>query len=463
MLSQDRLSELKRIIKLSTVFEEAGLNANTMRSAMHSGRELTCSESDAIGRVLASYGLATSCGSERDMSSRHLKHPQMDHKQPPYRLIDLFAGAGGMTLGFMELRTERRENAFESVWANDYNAYAADTYNANFGPHCSSGDIVDLLESEIDIPPADVVIGGPPCQGYSLLNKNRVADPRRQLWRPYMEVVEASGASVFVMENVRQLVTSGEFHDIRQEAGRLGFTVSSAVLCAADYGVPQVRYRAFVFGVRGGDPASVFPPKRTHVSPKRLTGDGGLFSDYVDDPSPWRTVADCIGDLPDPFGTAIRDVEPPLDLHFGRNPTPKSMERYRAVPPGGNRVDLQKNAPQITPQCWINKKSGGTDLFGRLWWDRPSVTIRTEFFKPEKGRYLHPVEHRPITHREAARIQSFPDDFVFTGSKIEIARQIGNAVPPLLGKAVAESVYQVLRGPEFSPPAPTGELAVDQA
>lgn len=108
-----------------------------------------------------------------------------------------------------------------------------------------------------------------------------------------------------------------------------------------------------------------------------------------------------------------------------------------------NRFELQRNAPELTPQCWVNKTSGGTDLFGRLWWDRPAFTIRTEFFKPEKGRYLHPEQHRPITHREAARFQTFPDRFVFKGTKIEIARQIGNAVPPLLAGAVADRVYDM--------------------
>ena len=122
-----------------------------------------------------------------------------------------------------------------------------------------------------------------------------------------------------------------------------------------------------------------------------------------------------------------------------------SMMRYRAIPKEGmNRIDLQKAAPEITPDCWINKKSGGTDLFGRLWWDRPAVTMRTEFFKPEKGRYLHPEQHRPITHREAARFQSFPDDFIFSGSKIEIAKQIGNAVPPLLAARIADAVRLML-------------------
>ena len=109
-----------------------------------------------------------------------------------------------------------------------------------------------------------------------------------------------------------------------------------------------------------------------------------------------------------------------------------------------NRFDLLKAAPELTPDCWIRKKSGGTDLFGRLWWDRPAFTIRTEFYKPEKGRYLHPKQHRPITHREAARFQSFPDDFIFRGTKIEIAKQIGNAVPPVLAAKVADSVLALL-------------------
>lgn len=378
-----------------------------------------------------------------------MKGTQSPFMNTPYKLIDLFAGAGGMTRGFHAVETSQGVSAFCSVWANDFNKDAAATYSSNFGDHCTHGDILDVLENpEVVIPDADVVIGGPPCQGFSLLNKNRAGDSRKQLWRPYMEIVERSGARVFAMENVRQLLTSNELHEIREEAQRLGFEVASALLCAADYGVPQMRYRAFIIGLRGGSPTDAFPPKKTHYKGRGLDAPSILFDEYEEAPSPWRTVEDAIADLPEPVGTEIRDEPGPLDLHFGRNPTEKSMKRYRAVPPGGNRFDLQENAPEITPQCWIRKKSGGTDLFGRLWWDRPSVTIRTEFFKPEKGRYLHPDQHRPITHREAARLQSFPDDFAFCGSKVEIARQIGNAVPPLLGRAIGRSVYALLSGDE---------------
>ena len=139
------------------------------------------------------------------------------------------------------------------------------------------------------------------------------------------------------------------------------------------------------------------------------------------------------------------------------------MARYRAIPlEGMNRVDLLRNAPHLTPPCWVRKKSGGTDLFGRMWWDRPSFTIRTEFYKPEKGRYLHPVQLRPITHREAARLQSFPDSFIFKGTKIEIARQIGNAVPPLFGKRIAEAVLQLFN-PKFANTRVKEELAEEFA
>jgi DNA (cytosine-5)-methyltransferase 1 len=157
------------------------------------------------------------------------------------------------------------------------------------------------------------------------------------------------------------------------------------------------------------------------------------------------TVRDAIGELPPPEGTDPRNTPPPLDLQFGRRPTEKSLLRYAAIPEEGmNRFDLLRLAPELTPECWIRKRNGSTDLFGRLWWDKPSVTIRTEFFKPEKGRYLHPQQDRPITHREAARLQSFPDTFRFAGSKTSVARQIGNAVPPILAEAVAKSVLRLL-------------------
>ena len=363
----------------------------------------------------------------------------------PFRLIDAFSGAGGMTLGF----SEQYGHNFVPVWANDFNQASVDSYNANFGNHCLAGDIVSILEdSSLKIPQTDVVIGGPPCQGFSLLNKQRDNDPRKQLWRPFLEIVERSNAAVFVMENVPQLLGSFEHGEIVGAAESMGFKVVSGKLCAADYGVPQVRWRAFVIGCKGVYPAEFFPPKKTHYNDRNGYTEPELFeqgAEFVPDPLPWVTVRHAISKLPPPVGIEIRKAKPPLDLHFGRTPTPMSKKRYKAIPKEGmNRFDLQERAPELTPDCWIRKKSGGTDLFGRLWWDRPAFTVRTEFFKPEKGRYLHPEQHRPITHREAARFQTFPDSFIFKGSKIEIAKQIGNAVPPLLAARIADVVVALL-------------------
>ncbi len=360
-----------------------------------------------------------------------------------YRLIDLFCGCGGMTQGFASTRR------FRPVFSNDWNADAIESYKANFDPkgrHTVSGDITKLIDSKsFSFPKADVVIGGPPCQGFSLLNKNRDNDPRRALWYQFMRVVKQCGAKVIVMENVRQLLTSPEFIQIEETLHDFGFRhIEAKVLLAANYGVPEMRYRTIIMASKGG---AISLPRPSHYNPKKipeLQSQDDFFGKRK--LRPWCCVKDAIFDLPRPIGTEIRDIKPPLDLHFGRTPTSVSMERYKAIPPGGNRFDLQRKRPDITPGCWIRKEKGGTDLMGRLWWDRPSVTIRTEFFKPEKGRYLHPKQNRPITHREAARIQSIPDDFIFCGSKIEIARQIGNAVPPLMAKAIAKQVIACLDG-----------------
>jgi DNA (cytosine-5)-methyltransferase 1 len=348
-----------------------------------------------------------------------------------FKLIDLFAGAGGMTLGFTD---PQFGGGFESIWAVDMDEAATRTYAANFGSHAICADIDAWVRTGGAVPAADIVVGGPPCQGFSLLNKQRNGDVRRELWQPFMDVVERSGARAFVIENVAELKSSLEHDLIRERARQLGFGTVSEVLLAADYGAPQTRKRTVMIGWRLDElSAPCFPPLPTHAPANR----GSNLPR-------WRTVRDAIGDLAPPVGTEPRAVKAPMDLHFGRNPTAKSMARYKVVPEGGNRFDLQRLAPEITPDCWIRKTSGGTDLFGRLWWDRPSVTIRTEFFKPEKGRYLHPDQHRPITHREAARLMGFPDTFKFVGTKTEIAKQIGNAVPPHLAGSIALVVLEML-------------------
>lgn len=327
-------------------------------------------------------------------------------------IIDLFAGAGGMSQGF-------RQAGFQPVFAVESDPAAAQTYRANLGYHLVCDAIERLPLSSL--PSAEVIIGGPPCQGFSQLGKHLPDDPRNQLWRYFMAAVAVVRPLMFVIENVPQIMASAEYEAIKAEAERFGYQVEGRVLNAADFGVPQRRKRAIIVGSRIGKPPF---PEQTHAE-KPI---GNLL--------PWRTVREAIGNLPlQPSGES---------LHIGRNPTAVSRLRYEQVPEGGNRFDLQRKRPDLTPGCWIRKRSGGTDLFGRLWWDKPAFTIRTEFFKPEKGRYLHPEAHRPITHREAARLQTFPDDFVFAGSKIEIAKQIGNAVPCLFAQAIALALRPAL-------------------
>jgi len=212
----------------------------------------------------------------------------------PFKIIDLFAGAGGLTLGF----SEKLGNNFQPIWANDFNAYAIEAYNANFGRHCVCGDILALLSDPcIEIPRADVVIGGPPCQGFSLLNKNREGDIRKEMWRPFLEVVERADADVFLIENVPQLLGSPEYFAIITRAQEMGFTIASAKLCAADYGIPQTRHRAFILGCRFANPQDVFPPQPTHRKPNDQNEANGLFVNDTSGVLPqWRTVRDAIGE-----------------------------------------------------------------------------------------------------------------------------------------------------------------------
>jgi len=347
--------------------------------------------------------------------------------------VDLFAGAGGLSLGF-----HLAALGYLPIFAVEHDHAAASTFKQNFGCDVFDGDI----ESGPIYPQADVIVGGPPCQGFSPLGRDRDDASRTRmnaLWEHYLDAVRLVQPRAFVIENVPEFQRSAQFAELlrvmRTDPRLREYGVGYGTLNAADYGVPQSRRRGIFVAVRGvGAPTPdgmrlPWPPPPTHGTGLR---------------EPHRTVRDAIGDLP----LLTSGTEPYVDadgsqhLHFGRTPSPKSLERYRAIPPGGNRFDLMRNRPDITPACWANKPTGTTDVMGRLWWDRPSATIRTEFFKPEKGRYLHPVADRVISHREAARIQTFPDWYVFEGTKVEIARQIGNAVPPVLGAAIARYVFR---------------------
>ncbi|MHB0979259.1 MAG: DNA cytosine methyltransferase [Thermoleophilia bacterium] len=319
--------------------------------------------------------------------------------------IDLFSGAGGLACGL-----ERA--GLRSVWAVEIDSDAAATYQANFGHGVYSGPIEGVKSVPVG---ADVIVGGPPCQGFSPLGKmspRSAHEEMNQLWRQYLRIVEMVRPRVFVVENVPEFIRSSEGLRMMALAEEWGYETVSGVLNAYHFGVPQKRRRGIIIASRVGKPQLPVGTDRR------------------------ATVRDAIADLP------LRPND--QDWHLARSPRPMSLERYRQVPPGGNRFDLMRKRPDITPKCWLNKPTGSTDVFGRLEWDKPALTIRTEFFKPEKGRYLHPEADRPITHREAMRLQTFPDDFIWVGSKISVARQVGNAVPPELARSIAFEVRALL-------------------
>lgn len=343
------------------------------------------------------------------------------------RVLDLFCGAGGLSHGF-----SHASDRFQTVQAVESDVAASATYGANHGTGLvATAKIEDWLKTH-DVPSADVVVGGPPCQGFSALGKQDVLDERNQLWLRYADTIRKAQPKYFVLENVPRFLASEQFKRFRrqcQPSNRLGnYRFEAAILNAADYGAAQLRKRVILIGHHRDLPSPGLPPSTR-------------------DRSSWSTLKDVLGDLPEYVkrtdlvdrwttrdGVELPGVFRTTELHLTRFYEQRSLVRFAYIPPGGNRFDIPDH---LLSACWRKHKSGSGDVMGRLSWDAPSVTIRTEFFKPEKGRYLHPTQPRALTHHEAARIQGFPDDYKWVGSKSAIARQIGNAVPIPLATAVA--------------------------
>ncbi|MFE4538052.1 DNA cytosine methyltransferase [Streptomyces scopuliridis] len=386
-----------------------------------------------------------------------------------FNVVDLFAGCGGFTQGFHRYKPGPEGSPFRSIAAVEFDRAAASTYAANFGENTSNecevfpGDI-----KEWDPSPykgrVDVILGGPPCQGFSGLGKENPLDPRNKLWREYVKVVAALEPKIFVIENVDRFFNSPEYRALqgsnKQGLLRKYTLTEKTILNAADFGVPQARRRAIVIATHNDLPPLGNPsPTHERKDPKK---NPELFD--TSSLLPWQSVENIFTEsATEPLTTSLPEREVKLlgevvpgtyrtsELHIGRNPTALSLARYQAIGAGGNRNDLREKTAMIDGKevplstvSWNRHTSGSGDVMGRLRLNSPSVTIRTEFFKPEKGRYLHPTANRPITHYEAAMIQGFPDDFHWCGTKVQIARQIGNAVPIGLSEALAKHIYQHL-------------------
>lgn len=361
-------------------------------------------------------------------------------EQRSISVLDIFAGAGGLSAGLARAaRVAGPGTRFDTVQAVEMDPAAAATYSQNHrGTKVYVGPIQDWLAHE-EVPQVDVIVGGPPCQGFSTLGKQDVEDERNALWREYAETIVRAKPTYFVVENVAAFMRSPQYELFRNATRRGGmladYDFRADVLNAADYGSFQARKRAVLIGHRRD---RAFPgwPQRTHVGRHRTVREA-----FRRIPEAWRAI-----DLPErSLQFDGRELPGPFrthELHLGRDYTPLSINRFRLIPEGGNRFHITE--PELLPECWKKHTSGSADVMGRLYWDKPSVTIRTEFFKPEKGRYLHPTANRAITHMEAAVLQGFPRDYKWVGSKTAIARQIGNAVPLELGEAIGRVLLDAL-------------------
>jgi DNA (cytosine-5)-methyltransferase 1 len=350
----------------------------------------------------------------------------------PIKMLDLFAGCGGLSRGFHQASPR-----YQVVKAVEMDLMAAASFAATFGTGIVyHGRIEDWLREET-APGVDVVVGGPPCQGFSQLGKQDKGDGRNGLWRQYVEAVKKASPRYFVLENVPAFLSSAEFEMFRcmTERGQplAGYDFMPYLLNAADYGAPQLRKRVIVIGWlrEAGDPGAPCP---THEG-SWVTVRSALrpaVKHVVETALPAKTFRFGGLDLAGPFTGP--------ELHVTRNYAEISLRRFAAIPEGGSRFDLTDD---LKAPCWRTHTSGSGDVMGRLRWDRPSVTIRTEFTKPEKGRYIHPSEPRAITPYEGALLQGFPREHRWVGSKTSIVKQIGNAVPVPLGAAIARHLLSL--------------------
>lgn len=341
------------------------------------------------------------------------------------KVIDCFCGAGGLSLGF-----EKKD--FEVVYAFDFAEDTINTYKNNPQYHHGPAFVRDIhnvskssIEKDLghDIGQIDVVIGGPPCQGFSVQRRGDDNDPRNELVLEYVRLLRELKPKLFIMENVGGILSQRGKPFVKalfDNMAEAGYVIQQKKLLASDYGVPQDRLRVIIVGelTNGGDPTFVYPDP---------------------DRSEKKTVRQAIADL-------MNKDESQVANHKSDKLSPINLKRIRSITEGQGRDSLPE---ELQLEC--HKKNNGhrhLDTYGRMAWDQPAPTITARFDSFSRGRFGHPVLDRTITLREGARLQTFPDDFVFRGSKVEVAKQIGNAVPPVLAERIAEQVKSCLSSNE---------------
>ncbi len=337
------------------------------------------------------------------------------------RVVELFAGCGGTSLGFAAAETESVR--YRVMGAVELDPHAAATYRRALGLPVYTGDVQDLLQPKILKSVSEpwlgdgplVLIGCAPCQGFSShRKKDKRTDDRNSLLAAFAEIAVRLDPEVIVMENVPEMLSQQHWAHFERWKSRLqaaGYTIRVAIHNLAEFGVPQERFRALVIAAKWRH----FEMPQPRFSPVE-----------------YRTVKEAIGGLP-PLRAG--DVDPRDPMHMTSKHRTSTIELIKQIPlDGGSRRSLPAG---VGPECW-NGVDGFRDVYGRLSWDKPAVAITARCRTPSCGRFVHPEQHRGLTVREAALLQGFPADMYFEGPFDDKFKQIGNAVSPIFARAVAE-------------------------
>lgn len=378
-----------------------------------------------------------------------------------FTAVDLFSGAGGITLGLANA-------GFEVVFCSDHNRACEATHKRNFPSIPFAHDKIENLRGKDIMRAANLargdlslLIGGPPCQGFSIIGQRDIWDERNALFKQFLRLAKEMQPKCVVIENVTGLATlrkGAVLKEIGKAFADAGYNVECAELLAAQYGVPQMRWRMFFIGWRFDQDKRGGFPLPTHGR----RGIGDLVPNRTIQPADTKgfvTIQDAIGDLPQieagQLGTeyrrkpksayqiAMRAGVSHLANHYAPRMSKQNIARIRHLKPGEDWRSLPRELLPAGMQRALRKDH--TRRYRRMKWDGIARSIITRFRDPKSGEYTHPEQHRTISIREAARIQSFPDWFVFEGSYSDQYDQVGNAVPPLLARAVALELAKMLR------------------
>ena len=339
------------------------------------------------------------CIEEGRGKGRDLSHKKCLMGLPSPTVVDLFCGAGLLSYGFCSA-------GFRPVFAIDSNEDSIASYRKNVGDAACVGDVRN-------IPPGlrcEVIVAGPPCQGFSILGLRDSQDTRNNLCLVVPLWAQETRCKVVVVENVPQFVKSFQHEAMVKKLRNQGFAIESWMLNAADFGTPQNRKRSFTIASKIGLPEM---PLKNDIK---------------------VTVREAFKSLPS------NDSDPMCSF-----PTPSSlaMARFKNTPLGGGKDDIMKNAPDICLDSWFERRGQTTDVWGRILWEKPSNTIRCYFQNPTTGRYIHPEKDRVITLREGARLQDIPDSWIFQGKRTSVVKQIGNGVPIKLGRIIGKNLHSI--------------------